>query len=324
MDYSFQRYLNAKRTVDDRALNRTVWQTMLKQLEDRSSTQPLQVIEIGAGTGTMLHRLVEWGALKRGTYLGIDSDATNIQSALSDLPAWVEAQGLACTPAPDGFDLSGREFQLRASFQTREVANVVAKPGGQGYDLLVANAFLDLVDPSALLTQFGQWMLRGGLGYFSINFDGLTHFEPQLDPELEEKIIGLYHQSMDDRRVDGQPTGGSQTGRHLYNQLRASGWELIAAGASDWVVHPVSGGYPADEAYFLTHILHFFEVTLAGNPELDPLAFQRWLAARRQQIKDAELFFVVHQLDYLARWPFDDPRLPGEPLLPARPVQPMN
>lgn len=311
MDFTFQHYLNAKRTVDDRALNCSVWQTMAKLLRDRALNQTPRVLEVGAGTGTMLHRLVEWGALKRGTYLGIDSDPESIQTALQNLPAWAEGQGLACIPVSDGFELSGREIQLRVSFQTREVGEAAANPGDTGYDMLAANAFLDLVNPARLLPQLGKMMQPGGLGYFTINFDGMTVFEPQLDPGLDEKIIELYHQSMDDRRTGGQFTGGSRTGRRLYHQLRDAGWKGLAAGASDWVVHPVNGSYRADEAYFLNHLLHFFEETLAGHAGLEPNVFQAWLDARRRQIETADLFLVVHQLDYLASWLPDDSHLPG-------------
>ncbi len=311
MDFTFQHYLNAKRTVDDRALNGSVWLTMAELIKNRASTQTLRVLEVGAGTGTMLHRLVEWGALKGGMYLGIDSDAESIQAALQNLPAWADGQGLTCIPVPDGFELSGRGIQLRAIFQAREVSEAAANPVEPGYDLLVANAFLDLVNPASLLPHWGKMMQPGGLGYFTINFDGVTVFEPQLDPALDEKIIELYHRSMDDRRAGGQATGGSRTGRRLYHQLTDAGWKVLAAGASDWVVHPVNGSYRADEAYFLNHLLHFFEETLTGHAELEPAAFQGWLTARRRQINDASLFLVVHQLDYLACWSPDDSHLPG-------------
>lgn len=311
MHFTFQRYLNAKRTVDDRALNASVWQTMAELLRDRALNQAPRVLEVGAGTGTMLQRLIEWGALKHGTYLGIDTDPESIHAALQNLPAWAEGQGLTCIPVSDGFKLSGRDIRLRVSFQTREVGEVAAKPAEPGYDLLVANAFLDLVNPASLLPQLGKIMQPGGLGYFTINFDGVTVFEPQLDPGLDEKIIVLYHQSMDDRQAGGQFTGGSRTGRRLYHQLREAGWKALAAGASDWVVHPVNGSYRADEAYFLHHLLHFFEETLAGHAGLEPNVFQAWLDARRQQIETADLFLVVHQLDYLASWPPDDSHLPG-------------
>ena len=91
MEYNFQHYLKAKRTVDDRALNRLIWQQMSEQLQ---LVQSVHVLEIGAGIGTMLHRLVEWGGLKRGTYLGIDSDHASIEGCQGSPPAVGERAGI--------------------------------------------------------------------------------------------------------------------------------------------------------------------------------------------------------------------------------------
>ncbi len=55
--------------------------------------------------------------------------------------------------------------------------------------------------------------------------------------------------------------------------------------------------------HFLEFILHFFEESLAGRPELDPKALAGWLKRRREQLKRAELVFAAHQLDFLARKP---------------------
>jgi hypothetical protein len=115
--------------------------------------------------------------------------------------------------------------------------------------------------------------------------------------DLDAKIERLYHQTMDKR-----PTGGdSQAGRHLFGHLRSAGAEILAAGASDWVVHALDGQYLADEAYFLNFILHFFESSLSAHPELDKKAFRVWLAERRKQIERGELVYIAHQMDFLAR-----------------------
>ena len=76
---------------------------------------------------------------------------------------------------------------------------------------------------------------------------------------------------------------------------------MLAAGASDWVVHAVSGKYPADEEYFLNFILHFFEESLTGHAELDAAAFANWLQKRRAQIERGELVYIAHQMDFLAK-----------------------
>ena len=130
----------------------------------------------------------------------------------------------------------------------------------------------------------------------TINFDGVTSLEPVIDATLDEQIERLYHQSMDTR-----PTGGdSQSGRHLFKHLRNAGAEILAAGASDWVVHALNGKYMDDEEYFLHFILHFFEESLTGKPGLDAAAFSDWLAKRHIQIERGELVYIAHQMDFLA------------------------
>jgi hypothetical protein len=61
----------------------------------------------------------------------------------------------------------------------------------------------------------------------------------------------------------------SMTGRHLFQHLRQLGASILAAGASDWVVHAGPSGYPDDEAYFLRHILHTVDEELKPRAELD-------------------------------------------------------
>ena len=283
--YDFTRYLAAKRSVDDRALNRHVWQTLAQAVAAAApADRPLRVLEVGAGIGTMVERCVEWGLFTRAEYSAIDSEESNIRAA---------RQRLARLTANDN---SG----LRLDLQTANLYDFAAREENrQRFDLLIAHALLDLLHlPAALPSLLG--MLRpGGLFYFSINFDGATLFLPEL--ALDGQIEALYHHSMDTRVTDGQPSGDSRTGRRLFHALQQCGAEVLAAGSSDWVVHPVGGAYPADEAYFLGCILHFVESTLRGHAQLDASAFEAWLATRRRQVARGELVYVAHQLDYCGR-----------------------
>jgi hypothetical protein len=52
MEYSFPHYLLSKQSVDDRALNRNV----LDSLKANLRAAPIRIIEVGAGIGTMLAR----------------------------------------------------------------------------------------------------------------------------------------------------------------------------------------------------------------------------------------------------------------------------
>lgn len=270
----FIRYLAAKQTVDDRALNAHVYETLRAALPPG----PLDVLEVGAGTGAMLHRLAARGLpAAGGCYTAIDAEPANVAAGVAQhsdrsLPMTVE------WAAADVYDFAQRERGRRA------------------WDLLVAHAFLDLVDAPRLLPELFALLRPGGLFYFTINFDGLTILEPPVDPGFDEQVIALYHQTMDER-----PAGDSRSGRHLLWQLPAAGAEILAAGASDWVVVPSRGGYPAEEAEFLWAILGFFEASLSGRPELDPARLAAWLARRRAQIAAGELIFVAHQIDVCGR-----------------------
>ena len=75
----------------------------------------------------------------------------------------------------------------------------------------------------------------------------------------------------------------------------------MAAGASDWVVHAVNGTYPAEEAYFLQFILHFFEESLTGHAGLEPEMFANWLQERQAQVGRGELVYIAHQMDFLVK-----------------------
>ena len=55
--YSLLRYLAAKKSVDDRALNWQVWQHLVAALPRATPQQPLRILEVGAGIGSMVERL---------------------------------------------------------------------------------------------------------------------------------------------------------------------------------------------------------------------------------------------------------------------------
>ena len=272
-EYDFIRYLAAKKSVDDRALNKDVWRVLTKQMPPDPD-----ILEVGAGIGTMAERLVEWGALKRGRYTAVDQNPRAIQTARQRLTSLPDAIQLTLTAA-DAFTFLAQTEQT--------------------WDVLIAHAFLDLVDIPAALPLLFSRLRPGGLFYFSLNFDGATILQPEIDPELDALIERLYHQTMDERVVDGRISGDSHSGRHLFGHIRRAGGQMLAAGSSDWVVFAGADGYPAGEAYFLHFIIHTIDQALNNHPALPPSQFTGWIAQRHAQIETGELVYIAHQLDFL-------------------------
>ena len=91
----------------------------------------------------------------------------------------------------------------------------------------------------------------------------------------------------------------SQTGRRLFHMLPAAGASVLAAGGSDWVVHPGPGGYPQDEAYFMHFIIHTLAEALDGHPRLPRKRFRDWVERRHRQIDEGRLHYIARQLDFL-------------------------
>jgi hypothetical protein len=291
MDYSFPRYLLSKQTVDDRALNKDVVNALKSQLPP----EPVSIIEVGAGIGTMLKRLVAWNLFTRGRYILVDAMQENIAYAWEWIPFWASEAGLSVErTGQDQLHLCDQAHDIQIRFECADIFDFIQKNQAPA-DVLIAHAFLDLLPMPESLN--GLFSLTKNLAWLTINFDGMSSLQPAIDLPLDEQIERLYHATMDAR-----PTGGdSRMGRNLFGHLRAAGAEILAAGASDWVVYAKDGKYPADENYFLHFILRFFEDSLKDCDELESGIFSRWLAKRHAQIDCGDLVYIAHQMDFLVR-----------------------
>jgi hypothetical protein len=291
MDFFSPHYLLSKQTVDDRALNKDV----LSTLRDHLPPEPISFIEVGAGIGTMLKRLVDWNLLCRGEYTLIDCMAENISYARDWIPQWAQEAGLSVERSgADTLHLCDGSRDIRIRFACADVFDFILENKTPA-DVLIAHAFLDLLPMPESLEKL--LTLTRGLAWLTINFDGMSGLQPVIDCELDERIERLYHATMD-TRLTGR---SSRLGRNLFEHLRCADVEILAAGSSDWVVFANEGRYPADEKYFLQFILHFFESSLAGCDELEAAALERWIAKRHEQIERGELVYIAHQMDFLVK-----------------------
>ena len=295
MPFDYARYLAAKTTVDDRALNRHV----LGELRRLMPTGAPQVLEVGAGLGTMVARLMDWGAVTTGEYTLLDADQQMLDCSRRWLRDWAAARGLRSELLPDGLKVG----DLRVRLVHAELGSYLAAGHGAAADVLIASAVLDLVDVPAVLPGLLRLLVPGGVYWFTINYDGESIFAP--GHPHDDQIMRAYHRDMDERVRYGRPAGESRTGRHLFHRLRAAGAPALAAGPSDWVVSAgPDGHYPGDEAYFLRSILDTIQNALGNRQDrVEPADLAGWLAERGRQLAAGELVYIAHQLDFAGRSP---------------------
>jgi SAM-dependent methyltransferase len=298
---SFSRYLSAKKSLDDRSLNLGVYQKLTAALPADKRGSTLKILEVGCGLGTMIERLWDWNLTDRAAYTALDREPGLIVEAGVRLKKFARNRQLAFSETGGAIRLRGAGREWLVTLKAGDFLTFGREQQGKkSYDLVVAHAFMDLVDlPTGLPVLLSQ-LKTGGLYYFTLTFDGQTIFQPPADPEFNDLVVELYHQTMD-RRAGGT-SGHSQSGRRLLEALGRYGSEILAAGSSDWVVWPqADGSYPAEEAYFLDYLLETIHQALAGHPGLDQPRLQAWLARRREQIQAGELIFIAHQVDVCGR-----------------------
>jgi hypothetical protein len=269
MEHADRRYLEAKRTIDERALDRRVRDRLLNELPDAP-----RIREAGVGTGVTVPRLLDWG-IEAGDYLGVDRDADVVEYAR-------RRRADEC----DGERIEGgfRAGDLTVRFEQGDALTAFT---GAEADCVVAQAVLDLVPIDDALDAFADALTSGGLVYAPITFDGETIFQP--DHPADDAVTTAYHDA-----IDAEPGRDVRAGRHLLDRCRARDGTLLAAGASDWVVHPP---YPAEERRFLGTILEFVADTVEGRVD----GADDWLRTRRRQLDAGRLSYVAHGYDVLYR-----------------------
>lgn len=295
-------YLAAKKSIDDRALNPYVWQTLytsLRQIERlvKKNGEPLQIIEVGAGIGTMLARIVDRQLLTGSVnYLFTDNDPAQLKEAQAYLSHWAENSGrnLSWSGSYCG-QLITAESEITLCLEHTSIEELADRPCPPGpFHLLFAHAVLDLVDFTAVLPRLLARLVENGLAYLTCNFDGETIFLPSCS--ADEEILQLYHKSMDERL-----SGASHTGRRLLSFLKDLNLEVLSAGSSDWIIHPRNLKYSPDEAFFLHTIIETVHMELAqkNNP---PASLTAWARLRHEQVESGKLSFTARHIDLLARY----------------------
>ena len=280
-EHARRRYLTAKRSVDERARDRRVHDDLLAALPEGP-----RVAEAGCGAGLTLADFYEWG-VRPSSYLGVDADDGIVAFARHLLPRVLRRRGVNAVGTDAGCRVDDADLAFAAGDALRVLPEAASTEGG--VDLLLAQSFLDLVPLEDALDAAAATVAPGGLVYAPLTFDGDTAFSPA--HAADDRVLGAFQDA-----IDATPGRDSEAARHVRERLRERDADVLAVGASDWIVRPVDGAYRADERYFVARILDF-----VGDAVDDVAGADEWLAARRRQLAAGELTYVARNHDVLYR-----------------------
>lgn len=305
-DRNLSRYLHAKRTVDDRALNRRVWSAFVERLcAFQEVNESVNVLDVAGGIGSMAVRLlnlISGRTLESVQYTLVDIDADLVDAAWQNLPQWGRERGFEVQIGPSTLEFHAEEGRMSLELVHGDAFQVLPDAVHRSYDAVIAQSWLDLVNIETALERIFRVLADDGLFYAPIHFDGESRFLPRIDESLDREIVRHYHRSMETRETTHGPAGGSRTGSRLLLEIPEFEARVEAVGASDWIVRPTPDGhYPDDEAFFLRCILEFIEDEIATVDSDQRSRFEEWINRRREQIEDGRLTYLAHQLDLLAQ-----------------------
>ena len=168
-------------------------------------------------------------------------------------------------------------------------------------DLIIAHTFLDIFHLPDALTQLFSFIRRDGLFYFTMNYDGITHFLPHTFPEIDIKMEHLYNQSMDARSSEDKRQGGSRCGTELFSEIGRAGGQILESGSSDWVIFPGESDYSQDEKYFVECLVKTAVRAITEMSDFSEREVELWARRKLDQLQSKELIFQAHQLDFIGK-----------------------
>ena len=289
--FDYPEYLSAKKDIDDTSLNRKVWDTMSGWLlSSQNKDNTVEILEIGAGTATMIERLLDAKLLMNCRYTALELEPGFREHAMERLRNWSKENDLAFTiVAPEKWIISHESTRIEIHWRGDDITKNMDSYQDGSFDLIIAHAVLDLLPVPECLDNILKLIRPGGAFYFSLNFAGETVFTPREEEDAE--ILKAYHGDMDKRfrGLDWQP---SRTGIELGNWLRDHGHKVIAEGESNWQLSSLDVNDDKIQL-FIRNIIETIEKALSGMKGLDT-----WIEKRKDQLESGRLKFFAANKDY--------------------------
>lgn len=282
--FDYVQYLDVKKSIDDRSLNQAVWEHFSSWLLSKGDQgSRLKVLEIGAGIGTMIERLLEASLFNQCHYIALEPEFRFKEAALSRFKSWASKHSCSFQINSAGlWVISNSEFEVQIEWIDADANTINQLFSDENFDLILSHAVIDLLPVPEIMPIILEKLKTQGAFYFSLNFSGNTNFYPAY--EQDDEISRLYHADMDSRfpHLDWQP---SLTGKELPVWLKNYGCKQVVGGVSNWELGKGDG-------LFIKNILDTIKKALAGTPGLDT-----WLSKRYKELDQENIGISISNRD---------------------------
>lgn len=232
-------WLSLREGVDHRSRNTLLQKQVIDYLHQiaKSKNDPIQIIDLGSGTGSNLRALAPLISYNQ-TWTLIDYDTLLLNAARQKLCIWAdqiiheaESHDSANNSTIAPVTLIKNQRQITVHFLQKDLANDLQAALSEPADLITAAAFFDLV-ALEWLVQFCK-ELQTPL-YTVLTYNGSEKWLPS--DSLDTDILKAFHAHQGSDKGFG-PAAGPQALNALERLLKQRGFN-VATGTSPWLLGP--------------------------------------------------------------------------------------
>jgi len=259
----------------------------------RERDAPLQVIDLGAGTGANLRYLAPLlgGAQE---WLLVDDDPTVLQAVEDELTHWARSRAAKIERLAQGLAFSGVQFQCRVRCQRIDLAADLNELQLPDEALVTASALLDLVSAPWLRSLAERCRTARARALFSLTYDGRMSCSP-VEPE-DHIVFDLFNRHQTTDKGFGPALGPAAAAAAV--QIFEDFGYAVRTRPSDWNLGP------GNRALQAALVDGWLEAALEIAPEQQAM-LESWHDRRREHIENGRSVLRVGHIDLVGWLPSD-------------------
>ncbi|MBA2127654.1 hypothetical protein DLM45_15690 [Hyphomicrobium methylovorum] len=214
-DFSAE-WLDLREAADLRARSRTIADAVAGRFALRDE---IRVLDLGSGTGANL-RATAALLPKRQFWTLTDQSAALLDVAKARLARWADTSA----PEGNGIRLTKNGSDITVSFATLDLAQGTEAMLAQGWDLVAASAFFDLVSEDYIRRLAKAIAEHRAAFYAALTYNGIRRWTP---PRPTDNVLtaAFHRHQMRDKGFG--PAAGPVAPVHLADQFRINGYTVF-------------------------------------------------------------------------------------------------
>ncbi len=251
---------------------------------------PLNVLDLGCGTGSNLRYLAERLPSPQH-WLLVDRSVDLLALVRTRTEAWAIERGYDVRSRPNGFVIRSNRFLCHVDTRCQDLDTLSDETLFADRHLVTASALLDLVSDAWLDTLVTRCAKTGAAALLALTYDGRSTCEPP-EPE-DERVRLLFNEHQHRDKGLGGPAAGPDAVDSIERAFTRAGFE-VRNEPSDWTIEPA-------EADFQRLLIEgWASAATEQEPESAPL-IDGWRQRRLAHIDAGRSRVVVGHRD-LAAW----------------------